>query len=266
MSSDVLKILISSDFTDSQRIKSSFPTYSETWICGFYWISYTCMAAHTHPLTQGCLHVSCRLLTPLPAALPGHPPTRSSACMPGSPAHLHAHLTFLSASRPAWPLWNACRHVLVHALDRRAYVQECIRTRGRSCIRVCCHDPPSWIPLILTLNVTVLDCLTRILFMMGLHYSQIFNARADFNYQLSKHTRTYLSEQPFHSTFIIPCVSQETPPTGLSQAGFSTKLKTALSSSLSRCPLTLDHKSALHTEQRSVFLGSPDPTAFDVQH
>jgi hypothetical protein len=83
MSSDVLKILISSDFTDSQRIKSSFPTYSETWICGFYWISYTCMATHIHPLMQGCLHASCNARTPSrphaacllhrPARSPTHP-------------------------------------------------------------------------------------------------------------------------------------------------------------------------------------------------
>jgi hypothetical protein len=38
----------------------------------------------------------------------------------------------------------------------------------------------------------------------------------------------YLSEQPFYSNFAVPRVSEETPPTGLSQAGFS---KTALSSS-----------------------------------
>jgi hypothetical protein len=40
--------------------------------------------------------------------------------------------------------------------------------------------------------------------------------------------KQYFSEQPFYRNFAIPRVSQETPPTGLSQAGFS---KTALSSS-----------------------------------
>jgi hypothetical protein len=57
--------------------------------------------------------------------------------------------------------------------------------------------------------------------------------------------KQYVSEQSFHSSFTIPRVSQETPPTGLLQAGYSTQPKTDLSSSLSRCPLTLDHKTAL---------------------
>jgi hypothetical protein len=67
----------------------------------------------------------------------------------------------------------------------------------------------------------------------------------------------YLSEQPFCSSFTIPCVSQETSPTGLSQAGFSTQLKIALSSSLSHCPLTLDHKTALHTDPFIVHIPLP---------
>jgi hypothetical protein len=76
--------------------------------------------------------------------------------------------------------------------------------------------------------VTVLDSSTKGLFMMGLYYSQIFNTAAEFDSRLSKHAKSYLSERPFYSNFAIPCVSQETPATGLSQAGFSTQLKTAL--------------------------------------
>jgi hypothetical protein len=43
--------------------------------------------------------------------------------------------------------------------------------------------------------------------------------------------KQYHSEQPFYSSFTILLVSQETPQTGLSQAGFNTQLNTALSSS-----------------------------------
>jgi hypothetical protein len=44
----------------------------------------------------------------------------------------------------------------------------------------------------------------------------------------------YVSEQPFYSSLIISRVSQDIPATGLSQAVFSTQLKTAFCSSLSR--------------------------------
>jgi hypothetical protein len=64
----------------------------------------------------------------------------------------------------------------------------------------------------------------------------------------------YLSEQAFYSSFAVRRVSQETPPTGRSQAGFSTQLQTALSSSLPRCPLALGHQNALHCDLYSLLV------------
>jgi hypothetical protein len=81
--------------------------------------------------------------------------------------------------------------------------------------------------------VTVLDCSTRILFTMGLFYK--YSALQPSSITGSPNTpKQCPSEQPLYSSFTSPGVSQETPPTGLSQAGLNTQLKTALSSSLSR--------------------------------
>jgi hypothetical protein len=99
---------------------------------------------------------------------------------------------------------------------------------------------------------------------MGLHYSQIFNTRSEFDYRLSRHAEQYLSEQPFYSSFTITRVSPEASPTGLSQAGFSTQLKTALSSSLSRCRLTLDHKTALRSHLFSMLVQNPLPQKYNM--
>jgi hypothetical protein len=71
--------------------------------------------------------------------------------------------------------------------------------------------------------------------------------------------KQHLSKQPFSSSYTVPRVSQETPPTGLSQAGFSTQLKAALSSSLPRCLLTLDHKTALHRDLNFLLVQIPLP-------
>jgi hypothetical protein len=72
--------------------------------------------------------------------------------------------------------------------------------------------------------------------MMGLYYSKIFNTTAQFNYRPSRHTKQYLSEQSFYSSLTTP---RGAPATRLSHASFSTQLKTAISSSLSHCLLTL---------------------------
>jgi hypothetical protein len=66
--------------------------------------------------------------------------------------------------------------------------------------------------------------------------------------------KQYLSEQPFYSNFTIPRVSQETPLKAVSQEGFSIQLKTTLSSSLSHCPLTPDHKTALPSNLYSLLV------------
>jgi hypothetical protein len=83
---------------------------------------------------------------------------------------------------------------------------------------------------------------------------------------LQAHNSLYLSEHSPYSSLIFPRVPQQSTSTGLSQAGSSTQLKTALSSSLSHCQLTLDHKTSLKCcEQRSVFFANTDPTALRVQ-
>jgi hypothetical protein len=48
--------------------------------------------------------------------------------------------------------------------------------------------------------VTVLDCSMRVLFTMGLYYSQILNTTAVFNSTLST-LKQYLSTLPFYSSF-----------------------------------------------------------------
>jgi hypothetical protein len=71
-----------------------------------------------------------------------------------------------------------------------------------------------------------------------------------FNLLFPKHNKKlYLSEQSFYSSLRIPRAPQQSASTGLSQAGFSAQLKTALSSSLSACTLTLDYNTALHSNK-----------------
>jgi hypothetical protein len=74
-----------------------------------------------------------------------------------------------------------------------------------------------------------------------------------FNVLFPKHNKKlYLSEQSVYSSLTIPRAPQQSASTGLSQAGFSTHLKTALSSSLSACTLTLDYNTALHSDKYSL--------------
>jgi hypothetical protein len=73
--------------------------------------------------------------------------------------------------------------------------------------------------------------------MMGSYYRQIFNITVQFNYQLSRHTEQYLSEQSPYSSLTIPRVPLQSTSTGLSRAGFSTQLKTTLHSDLYSLPV-----------------------------
>jgi hypothetical protein len=71
---------------------------------------------------------------------------------------------------------------------------------------------------------------------MGLYFSEVFNTTTDSDYQHCKHTKQYLSEQPFYSSFTIPRVSRETSLRTLSQAGFSKQLQQCISLSANAGP------------------------------
>jgi hypothetical protein len=82
--------------------------------------------------------------------------------------------------------------------------------------------------------------------------------------QLTDNTlKQYLSEQPFYSRCTSPRVSQETPPTGPSQAGFTHSSRPHSQQSIL---LPANSGPQDHTAPPSLFLASPNPTALEVQH
>jgi hypothetical protein len=97
------------------------------------------------------------------------------------------------------------------------------------------------------------------LFTIGLYYSQISNTTATFYCRLSKHSKqlphwsTFL-QQLRHSTCFTRDSSSRTVSGWLQH---TTQNRTP--SSISRCSLTLDHKTALHSPLYSLLVQTPPP-------